>query len=292
MTAVALRPRSTAVLVLVSVAGLAMFGWPLLFEPGSGQQDAQSPMYFVLLLPLLLLIVLAELSEGGMDAKALAMLGVLSAMQCGMRALSAGTAGLDLVFFLLVLAGRVFGPGFGFLLGCTSLFASALLTAGVGPWLPFQMMCAAWLGMGAGLLPRRVTGRWEIAMLAAYGVFSAYFYGALLNLWFWPFLAGVDTSGEQGLAFVPGASLAENLGRFFWFTLLTSSGSWDTGRAITNAVAIVVIGPAVLLTLRRAARRASFGRTPTFGARSADDPAVRPVTSGPEAPFSPVRSGK
>ena len=58
------------------------------------------------------------------------------------------------MFFLLVLAGRVFGPGFGFVLGCTSLFASALLTAGVGPWLPFQMLGCAWVGLGAGLLPR------------------------------------------------------------------------------------------------------------------------------------------
>ena len=38
-------------------------------------------------------------------------------------------------------------------------------------------------------------------------------------------------------------------------TVLTSTGSFDTGRAITNAVAIVVLGPAFLATLRRAARR-------------------------------------
>ena len=75
-----------------------------------------------------------------MDAKALAMLGVLTAVNAALRSLGAGLAGVELVFFLLVLAGRVFGPGFGFVLGCTSLFASALLTAGVGPWLPFQML--------------------------------------------------------------------------------------------------------------------------------------------------------
>jgi hypothetical protein len=39
------------------------------------------------------------------------------------------------------------------------------------------------------------------------------------------------------------------------YTLITSTGSFDTGRAITNAVAIIVLGPAVLATLRRAARR-------------------------------------
>ena len=41
------------------------------------------------------------------------------------------------------------------------------------------------------------------------------------------------------------------------YTLLTSTGSFDTGRAITNSVAIIVLGPAVLTTLRRAARRAT-----------------------------------
>ena len=104
-------------------------------------------------------MVLAEVSEGGLDPRVLAMLGVLSAVNAVLRALSPGLAGVELVFFLLILAGRVFGPGFGFVLGCTSLFASALLTAGVGPWLPFQMIVSAWVGMGAGLLPRRSTGR-------------------------------------------------------------------------------------------------------------------------------------
>ena len=138
---------------------------------------------------------------------------------------------MELVFFLLILAGRVFGPGFGFVLGCTSLFASALMTAGVGPWLPFQMLVAAWVGMGAGLLPRRVTGRREIAMLAAYGVFAAYAFGLLMNLSGWPFLLGIAVPGHEGaLSYVAGAPLLENLHRFLVYTLLTSTGSWDTGR--------------------------------------------------------------
>ena len=74
----------------------------------------------------------------------------------------AGTAGIETVFFLLVLAGRVFGPGFGFAPGCTSLFASALLTGAVGPWLPYQIFGSAWIGMLAGLLPP-LRGKAEIA---------------------------------------------------------------------------------------------------------------------------------
>jgi energy-coupling factor transport system substrate-specific component len=255
---VPLRLRSGAVLAITSVIGLLMLAWPLLLDVGPDTERVDPPFLFLLLLPVILGVVLAEMSEGGMDARVLAVLGVLSAVNAVLRLASAGTAGLELVFFLLILGGRVFGAGFGFVLGCTSLFASALMTAGVGPWLPFQMLVAAWVGMGAGLLPRRIRGRGEIALLAAYGVVSAYLYGLLMNLQGWPFMAGLQIPGQDSteLSYVPGAPLLDNLHHFVVYTLLTSTGGWDTGRAITNTLAIVLLGPAVLVTLRRAARRA------------------------------------
>jgi energy-coupling factor transport system substrate-specific component len=253
---VPLRPRSAMVLAAASVAGLMMLCWPLLLRVPEGAR-VDPPFLFLALLPLVIVVVLAEFSEGGMDARVLAVLGVLSAVNAVLRALGAGTAGIELVFFLLILAGRVFGPGFGFVLGCTSLFASALMTAGVGPWLPFQMLVSAWVGMGAGLLPRRLTGRVEIVVLCAYGVVAAYAFGILMNLSGWPFVAGIAIPGEEAsLSYVPGAPVLENLHRFALYTLLTSTGGWDTVRAITNAVAIALLGPAVLTTLRRASRRA------------------------------------
>lgn len=253
--AVPITRRSALVLTLASVAGLMMFVWPLLVQPGTDGQRVDQPFILMALLPIVALVVLAELSEGGMDSKALAILGVLTAINAALRGLGAGTAGIELVFFLLILAGRVFGPGFGYVLGCTTMFASALLTSGVGPWLPFQMLCSAWIGMGAGLLPRRIGGRAEIAMLALYGVVCAYLFGMLMNLSSWPFLIGVDSGS---LSFVPGDPVLENLQRFLVYTLLTSTAGWDTGRAITNTLLIVVLGPAILTTLRRAARRARY----------------------------------
>ena len=122
MTAVRLTLRSGLVLTLASLAGLMMLCWPLLVHGGS---TVQPPFLFLLLLPVIVAVVLAELGEGGLDPRVLAVLGVLSAVNAVLRGISAGTAGVELVFFLLVLAGRVFGPGFGFVLGCTSLFASA-----------------------------------------------------------------------------------------------------------------------------------------------------------------------
>lgn len=256
--------RSALVLTLASLAGLVMFLWPLFVEPAQGVERVDQPFLFMALLPIVVAVVVAELTEGGMDAKALAMLGVLTAVNAALRPLGAGTAGIETVFFVLVLAGRVFGPGFGFVLGCTSLFASALLTSGVGPWLPFQMMCAAWIGLGAGLLPRRPTGRAEIAMLVVYAVVVAYLFGFLMNLSTWPFQLGISVPGADGrtLQLVPGDPVLENLRRFVVYNVLTSTWGWDTGRALTNAVLVGTLGPAVLVTLRRAARRARYGRVP------------------------------
>ena len=267
--AVRVGRRSTLVLTLATVAGLVMFCWPLVASatPAPLQHSNNAPFMFMAVMPVLVVVVLAELSDNGMDSKALAMLGVLSAINAALRPLGAGTAGIETVFFLLVLAGRVYGPGFGFVLGCTSLFTSALVTAGVGPWLPFQMVASAWIGMGAGLLPRRVRGRAEIAMLIGYSILAAYGFGLLMNLWFWPFSTGIQLDGsDAGISYVPGAPLLENLQRFGVYTALTSTFTWDTGRAITNTVALLVLGPAVLATLRRSSRRASYGAPVGFGA--------------------------
>jgi energy-coupling factor transport system substrate-specific component len=102
-----------------------------------------------------------------------------------------------------------------------------------------------------------VTGRAEIIMLIVYAVFASYAYGMLMNLSFWPFTLGILVPGHEGaLAYVAGAPVLENAHRFLVYTLLTSTGGWDTGRAITTGIAIAVLGPAILTTLRRAARRA------------------------------------
>ncbi|MGB3411625.1 MAG: ECF transporter S component [Microthrixaceae bacterium] len=257
-----------------------MFLWPLLtVPPDEFSHSSDAPFVFILILPVVIAVVLSEINSGGTDTKALAMLGVLSAMGAALRPLGAGVAGLETVFFLLVLAGRVYGPGFGFVLGNTTLFASALLTGGIGPWLPFQMLASGWVGLGAGLLPT-LRGRAEIWMLAAYGAAAAFIYGFLMNMWFWPFSIGDGTQ----LSFVAGDSVVANLHRFVLFTMATSTLGWDTGRAITNVIGVTVLGPAVLLTLRRAGRRAAFDAPVSF------DPELGSETELPLAPET-SRSG-
>lgn len=256
--------RTGIVIALASLAGVMMFLWPLLTAPPEEFGHASdAPFIFALILPVLLAVVAADIHAGVIDTKALAMLGVLSAMGAVLRPMGAGLAGIETVFFLLILAGRVYGPGFGFVLGSTTLFASALLTGGVGPWLPFQMMCASWIGMGAGFLPR-AKGKLEIAVLVTYGIIAAYLFGFLMNMWFWPYTVGMGTD----VSYIPGDAVLSNLHRYFVFTLLTSTFGWDTGRAITNTIAILVIGPTVLEVLRRANRKAAFDRIVEFKAAS------------------------
>jgi energy-coupling factor transport system substrate-specific component len=253
--AIRVGSRSSFLLLLTTVFGIAAFAWPLLIHQSSGPDAAHSgdaPWIFVGLIPLLLAIAIAELSEGAIDAKAVALLGILAACFAALRVPSPGINGFEPEWFLLILAARVFGRGFGFVLGAVAFFASALITGGVGPWLPFQMLAAAWVGFGAGCLPS-MRGFPERLMLAAYGVVSALVYGLVINFWFWPFVGGSTTT----YSFVPGAGTIANLHRFILFDLTTSMG-FDLTRAATCAAMVLVLGRPVLAALRRASRRAAF----------------------------------
>lgn len=258
--AIVLKPKSFFTLSVLAVLSMVIFFWPLMVNPESFLSDAaQAPLYLALVIPLVLAAVVSEISEDGFDVKAIAMLGVLSAMVAIVRPFGAGSAGFEAVFFILILGGRAFGPGFGFILGNTGLFASALLTAGIGPWLPYQMLAAAWVSFGAGLLPP-LRGKKETIMIIVYSVLAALGYGFLMNMSFWPYALGASTD----LSFTAGAPVLENLHTFIIFTLTTSLG-WDLGRAVFTAVLLLLTTKPILGALRRTSRRAAFGVERSFG---------------------------
>lgn len=249
--------RTWTVMVLVLLVGVAAFGWPFLAAPGS--QVAQmghttdASFFFVALMALMAITLLAEMTSGGVDAKTVAVLGVLAAAGGALRVLSAGTAGLEPMFFLLVVAGRALGATLGFMLGALALLASAFLTAGVGPWTPFQMIAAGWVCMGAGLLPR-ASGSAERWLLTAYGLVCGLAYGVVMNLWFWPFLGD---SAPAGAGYLPGATPATNLGHYAVF-YVTTSLAWDLPRGLLTAALTLLASGTLLRALRRSLRRARF----------------------------------
>jgi energy-coupling factor transport system substrate-specific component len=247
-------------LLLICALGLAAFLYPFfLSAPGSGGVDgahaATAPLIFALLGPGLLVLLLAELSAGRLGTRGVAVLGVLTAIVAVLR-LPAGPGDSPTFPFMIILAGYVYGGPFGFLLGALGLFVSAILTGGVGPWMPFQMFVAGWMGLGTALIApigRRLRpGSWpELLLLAAYGYLWGLLFGALMNLWFWPF------SPPGALAWSPGMGLGETLRRYGAFYALTSF-AWDSLRGIGSAILILALGRPVLKELRRFKARFEF----------------------------------
>jgi energy-coupling factor transport system ATP-binding protein len=248
-------PRSTnrwrgewIALFAANLVALASFTWPFVAAAVPAQVNAAVPWVALALAPVAVVVAIAALDRTVRSAHTLAYLGVLAAIGTALRIASTGVGGVEAVFILLVLAGRAFGARFGMLLGVSTILLSSTVFGGFGPWTPFQMFACAWVGAGAGLLPRRIRGWAEIIMLCVYGAAASYVFGLLLNLWFWPFAIGSGTS----ISYAPGAPLVENLGSFLLYSLVTSTAGWDTLRAITTIVGVVLIGRPVLSALRRA----------------------------------------
>lgn len=250
------NPVGSLTLIVAVAAALFAFAWPLFIPANAVSSAALSQSSMVALMPLLLGLIFADFGLGARDTRQLAVLAVLIALNSAIRLLGAGVSGIETVFFLIIIAASVFGASFGFVLGAGSLMVSALIGAGVGPWLPFQMMAAAIVGAGAGLIPM-LRSRWlHTASLALYAVPASYLYGALMSLWNWPLLASEGSS----LGYIAGASVFDNLTRFVNYELLTGGLLWDTGRAATTVLLVCLTGPTLTAALSRAAIRAGFSR--------------------------------
>jgi energy-coupling factor transport system substrate-specific component len=242
----------TGLLFAANVIGVLAFIWPFVLpavaRSAAENHQGDGPWILLALGGILAALLFLELGRGGLGPKAVALLGVLGAAMVALR-LPGFVAGFSAMFIVVLVAGNAFGPAFGFLLGAVGTFASGLFVGGLGPWLPFEMVAVGWVGAGAGLLPRTGSPRVRIGALAAYGVAAGFLYGAVMNLWTWPFL----TDGSA-IAWDPSVALATNLRHYAGFYAATSL-VWDTFRAAGNAALVLVLGRPALAALDRAARR-------------------------------------
>jgi energy-coupling factor transport system substrate-specific component len=257
------RTLNAAILVIASLIGLAAFLYPF-FVPQQGEgfealahaQDA--PLLFAAVVILCLAAALNSLSSGLLDVKLIAVLGILTAVNAVLRGVP-GPGGFSLVFLLPILCGYAFGPTFGFLLGVFSLAVSAFIGFGIGPWLPYQMLSAGWVGLLSGLLPHFDRHpRAEALMLAAWGLVIGLAFGALMNIWFWPY---VFSAGQSELYWQPGLTALEALKRYALFYVVTSLW-WDLVRAVGNFALLLLLGGPVLRLLRRFRQRFHFTTLP------------------------------
>jgi energy-coupling factor transport system substrate-specific component len=244
------------VLAIASLVGLACFLYPFLLPVGTQGTDENqahatvAPLLFAAVTGVSLVAILVTMADdyGVSRSRTVALLGVLVAVDATLR-LVPSLLGASAIFLLIILVGAVFGSAMGFQMGVLTLLFSALITGGIGPWLPFQMLGAGWVGLTAGWLPRGESIRTRLILIALFGAAWGLAFGALMNLWFWPF-AAPGVGADAGLYWSPELGVAETVERYARFYAVTSLG-FDLARAVGNVVLVLVFGGPILRLLER-----------------------------------------
>lgn len=272
------RLFNLTIYLAATLSGMLILLYPF-FLPVVSQQTgfgtlraSEMPAMMTFLLGLCLLVLLFEAQGPMVNTKLIALLGILVAINSALRFIETaipGPGGFTPIFFLIILVGYVFGGRVGFMMGALTLLVSALVTGGVGPWLPAQMFTAGWVGMSTPLLHpliKVVTAKQarqstspinpEIILLAGFGLLWGFLYGAIMNLWQWPFIAG-----PQSQSYAAGLGLVATLQHYLAFYLVTSL-VWDAVAAFGNVLLLLALGGPALRALRRFRQRFEFSYKP------------------------------
>jgi energy-coupling factor transport system substrate-specific component len=114
------------------------------------------------------------------------------------------------------------------------------------------MFTAGWVGLTAGWLPHPRSPQAQVGLLIVAGFLWGFVYGAIMNLYTWPYLAG-----DPRLTWTPGAGVSAALGRYAAF-YVTTSLLWDAASAAGNAVLLAILGQPTLRALARFRDRLQF----------------------------------
>jgi energy-coupling factor transport system substrate-specific component len=141
------------------------------------------------------------------------------------------------------------------------------------------MFAIGWMGLLSGLLPEFPRRPWlEPPLLALWGAVLGMIFGAIMNLWFWPFVAGPAGQAANGPASMvaggaaaswqPGMTFGAAARSYLAFYIATSL-LWDLGRSAGNALLLLLLGRPVLRVLRRFRSRFRFDLAPQITAPEA-----------------------
>lgn len=252
--------------IITTGMGMVLFLYPFLFPElvkrlGANLHQGDFAYSVTGLLVICLAVMLYQIQAEKLDTRMVALLGVLIAINSALRFLETafpGPAGFTPIFFLVIMVGYIFGGQIGFLMGALTMAVSAVVTGGVGPWLPGQMLTAGWVGMTAPAvrffvhLLRGEETRKEVILLCAAGAVWGILYGLIINLWFWPLIAGPVEQSWQ-----PGTDAGTILNHYLTYYALTSL-IWDLAAGAGNVLMIAAFGLPTLRALRRFSRRFSF----------------------------------
>lgn len=252
--------------LLAGLIGLVALLFPFLrpavqsLTPAATQTTNVTPLLATLLVTLCLAVLMVELQGQAAGAKTVAALGIMVAATSTLRFIEVaipGPGGFSPIFVPIILGGYVFGARFGFLLGAMTMLVSGIITGGIGPWLPYQMFIAGWLGLTAGWLPHPQGRRGEMVLLVGFGFVWGFLYGGIMNLYSWPYLAG-----DPQTTWTPGAGVTDALRRYVAFYLATSL-LWDAAAAIGNVILMSALGLPTVRALARFRGRFQFQVRPS-----------------------------
>ncbi|HET9780720.1 MAG TPA: hypothetical protein VFR33_02990 [Candidatus Dormibacteraeota bacterium] len=230
---------------LVSLAGLALFLWPF-----AGLDLSLSTPAWALMFACVAGLMLFELGTRQLDTRSLALLAAIAAIDSALRlAVIVGIGGFNPIYFLVLCGGFVFGTSFGFMAGALSILVSALLSGGVGPWVPYQVFAMGWVGVAAGVAGRSR----NLFVLAAAGFVMGYVFGALMDVADWV----TGFRGNPSLGWSPGITPGMALVHFARFYMLTSF-PYDSFRAVGNLVMVLALGTPTIAALERFRARLTF----------------------------------
>lgn len=257
----------SATITIALLSGLVALFAPFFILPAPQADSAfsdrteQLPLMLTFLLIISLVILIFETQYHLTNPRIITLLGVLSAINATLRFVEIaipGPGGFSPIFLLILSCGYIFGGTFGFLLGILTMLVSALITGGIGPWLPAQMYTAGWVGLSAPLLSPLVNKfklsglRSEVVLVAVLAGVWGLLYGVIMNLWFWPYM-----SGPSQMYLTGNIGTIEIVKRFAAFHLTTALG-WDIFRAVGNVLLFLLFGRPILKTLKRYQKRFTY----------------------------------
>ena len=186
---------------------------------------------------LIILAILAfffEFEAAALSSKEIALVAMMGTLSAVLRIPFAVIPNVQPCTYLIICTGYVFGPVAGFMVGSVTALISNLFL-GQGPWTPYQMFAWGLAGVSASYVKRF---KINIIWLIIFGAIWGYFYGWILNTWFW-------------LSFIYPLTLRT-------FAVYQLNSLWfDTFHAIGNVVFLGLFGMRTIVILERFRKRFS-----------------------------------
>lgn len=173
-----------------------------------------------------------EYETKNLTSKEISLVAILSGMSAVTRVPFAAIPSVQPCTYLIICTGYVFGPVSGFMAGATTALVSNMFL-GHGPWTPFQMFAWGLVGASSSILGHYKIKKWGLII---WGCLWGYFFGWIMNLWFWIAFVYPLTFSTFAFTYI----------QSFWF---------DTAHAIGNIVFLSAFGERTIILLQRYKRR-------------------------------------